>query len=90
MQADMDLRGLRQIHRVVPSRHGYGVFIQFGLLSSIRSYEFAFDSHLFPILGIADTNILKFLDEIFLADFFLLMVMAQYLKEKLAVFLFIA
>lgn len=90
MQADMDFGSLRQVHRVIPSGHGDGMLIEFRLFSGIGSDEFAFDSHLLPILGIANTNILKFLDEVFLADLLFLMVMAQYLKEELAVFLFIA
>jgi hypothetical protein len=66
------------------------VLVRSWLRSFISSDEFSLDSHLFPVLGTADTDILEFFDQLIFPNFFFFMVMTQYFEEELPVFFFVA
>jgi hypothetical protein len=66
------------------------VLVRSWLRSFISSDEFSLDSHLFPVLGTADADILEFFDQLIFPNFFFFMVMTQYFEEELPVFFFVA
>lgn len=66
----MHLGGLREVHGVVPAGHRHRVGVL--LAARLRSDELALDPHLLPVLGVADAHVPEFLDQLLLADLYLL------------------
>lgn len=83
----MNLGCLREVHRVVPSRHRDGILVNIWLFSSISSDEFTFDSDFLPVFSIAYAYVFEFFDELLLSDLLFLMIMAQYLEIRFSIIL---
>jgi hypothetical protein len=71
----MNLRCLRKVHRVIPSRHRNGILVKIGLFAGISSDEFSFDSDFLPVFSIAYAYIFEFFDELLFSDLLFLMIM---------------
>jgi len=83
----MNLGCLREIHRVVPSRHRYGILVNIWLLSSISSDEFTFDPDFLPVFRIAYAYIFEFFDELLFSNLLFLMIMTQYFEIRFSIIL---
>ena len=68
---------MRNVHGIIPPRHGDGILVKNRLSTCISSDELAFDSDLFPVAGIADTDKFKLFSQFFFTDFLFLIVVTE-------------
>ena len=68
---------MRNVHGIIPPRHGDGILVENRLSACISSDELAFDSDLFPVAGIADTDKFKLFPQFFFTDFLFLIIVAE-------------